>query len=193
MMRFLSTRTKASTVNKLMNKQFLRAGALVLGLVSLRAMAAPVLLEDSQSVIVKASPAKVWEVVGKYSDLTWVPLVKASQADRDNTVGSVRTLDLGGANMTETLKRYDAAKRSYTYAIDNTEANQKLVPLSDVEATIRVEPAEGGASKVSWTAHFHRLDHADQPAKGKDDEAAKQTMHGVIEAGLKGLQQRVGG
>jgi hypothetical protein len=142
------------------------AAALLTGLISVHAMAAPALLQESQSIIVKASPAKVWEVIGKFSDLTWVPLVKASQADHDNAIGSVRTLDLGGANMTESLKRYDAAKRSYTYAIENTEANQKLVPLSDVEATIKVEPAPGGTSKVSWTARFHRLDHADQPAPG---------------------------
>jgi len=165
---------------------------LLASLVAINAWAAPALLKDSQSVVVNATPDKVWDVVGKFSDLTWVPLVKASNADRGNTIGSVRTLDLGGANMTESLKRYNADKHSYTYAIDNNEANQKLVPLSDVEATIKVEPAPGGRSKVTWNAQFHRVDHGDNPAAGKDDEAAKKTMHGVIEAGLKGLQQRIG-
>ncbi|WP_295999221.1 SRPBCC family protein [Rugamonas sp.] len=164
----------------------LAAGALL----SATAWAAPQLLHASQTVDIAAAPDRVWDLVKHYSDLTWVPLVKSSASTKGNTIGSVRTLDLGGPKLTEELVKYNAQGHSYTYAIQNTADNQKVVPLSDVKATISIAPGKNGGSLVTWQAEFHRADHADAPAAGRDDAAAQGTMGGVITAGLGGLKAK---
>ena len=51
--------------------------------------AAPV-LNETRTMEIAASPAKVWSVVQQFSDMTWVPPVKSSTATQGNTVGSIR-------------------------------------------------------------------------------------------------------
>lgn len=159
-------------------------------LLAVPSWAAPNLILEQQTVEISAAPGKVWDIIKNYSDLTWVPVVKGSKATKGNTVGSIRTLEMGGPKLTEELVQYNDAARSYTYAIQNTAANQQVVPLSDVKATISVAPGKAGGSKVTWQAAFHRVDHSDTPATGHDDAAAKQTMKGVIGGGLAGLKQK---
>jgi hypothetical protein len=155
------------------------------------AQAAPTTLHEQQVVYVNAPPAKVWDTVKSFNDLTWVPLVKSSSATDGNKRGSVRRLDMGGAFLTEKLLSYDANGHNYTYQIENSEANQKVAPIRDVTSTIAVQPAIGGGSNVTWLATFRRLDASDTPAAGQDDATAKQAMGGVISTGLGGLKKKL--
>jgi carbon monoxide dehydrogenase subunit G len=147
-------------------------------------------LTETQTVDIAAKPDQVWAIVKNFSDLTWVTPVKKSTATNGNVAGSVRTLDFGGAQMTEELVAYDAGTRQYTYAIQNTPDNQKIAPVSDVKATISVAAAADGHSLVTWKATFHRVDHAANPAEGHDDASAQKTLHGVIEGGLAALKAK---
>ena len=166
-------------------------GLAVIGAVALTgvARAAAPVLHETKTVEIAAPPAKVWGVIEQFSDLTWVPPVKSSSATQGNTIGSVRTLDLGGPRLMEELKAYDAKAMTYTYVITSDPANVKVLPVTDYTSTITVKPSAAG-SLVTWTGAFKRADQGDAPAAGMDDKTATGAISGVYEAGLGGLKAR---
>jgi len=166
-------------------------GLAVIGAVALTgvARAAAPVLHETKTVEIAAPPAKVWGMIEQFSDLTWVPPVKSSSATQGNTVGSVRTLDLGGPRLMEQLKAYDAKAMTYTYVITSDPANVKVLPVTDYTSTITVKPSAAG-SLVTWTGAFKRADQGDAPAANMDDKTATGAISGVYEAGLGGLKAR---
>lgn len=162
----------------------------VIGSMNIAQAAAPVLTE-TKTIEIVAPPAKVWSVIAQFSDLTWVPPVKSSTATKGNTVGSVRTLDLGGPRLLEELKAYDAAAMTYTYVITGDPANVKTLPVTDYTSTISVKPSAAG-SLVTWTGTFKRADQGDAPASTMDDKTATTAVGGVYSAGLGGLKAKAG-
>ena len=150
--------------------------------------AAPV-LQETKTIEIAAPPAKVWSIVEQFSDLTWVPPVKSSTATQGNTIGSVRTLDLGGPRLIEELKAYDAKAMTYTYVITGDLANVKTLPVSDYTSTITVKPSATG-SLVTWAGTFKRADQGDTPAANMDDKTATGAIGGVYEAGLGALKAK---
>ena len=164
-----------------------------LAMVSVSAVRAAEQLHETQSMDIAASPAKVWGIVENFGDLTWVPPVKSSTATEGNTVGSVRTLDLGGPKLIEKLISYDPAKRSYTYVITDDPANKKALPVSHYRSVITVAPGSGDGSKVTWTGNFERADTGASPAAGMDDASAKKAVAGVYKVGLDNLKKKAEG
>jgi len=154
-------------------------GLAVIGAVALTgvARAAAPVLHETKTVEIAAPPAKVWGVIEQFSDLTWVPPVKSSSATQGNTIGSVRTLDLGGPRLMEELKAYDAKAMTYTYVITSDPANVKVLPVTDYTSTITVKPSAAG-SLVTWTGAFKRADQGDTPAAGMDDKTATGAISG---------------
>jgi mxaD protein len=157
------------------------------------AHSAGVLLREKQIVKIAAAPEKVWKAVSEFSDLTWVPAVKSSTATNGNKVGSVRTLDFGGATMTESLVKYSAAERSYEYKVPSTEANRKVAPLTDLDSVVTVKPAPDGTSLVTWEGTFRRAAHSEKPRAGADDATAKKTVSGTFASGLANLKAKTEG
>lgn len=177
-----------------MKRRALMVAALVAGgLLSLPAARAADKLHEMQSVEINASPDKVWGMIENFGDLTWVPPVKTSTATQGNTVGSVRTLDLGGPKLVEQLVSYTPAKHSYAYKITDDAANKKTLPVSNYMSTITVSPSTGTTSKVTWSGTFERADTSASPATGMDDAAAKNAVSGVYKAGLGGLKKKAEG
>ncbi len=150
-------------------------------------------LNVTKRVELHAAPAAVWSTIGNFADLTWVSLVKSSTATRGNAVGSVRTLDLGGPQLVERLTKYEPKKMRYAYAILNTPANRKVLPVSHYHSVIAVMPAAGGGSTVTWHGTFERADTSATPAAGQDDAAAVKAVTGVYETGLGDLAKKFGG
>ena len=150
--------------------------------------AAPV-LHETKTMEIAAPPAKVWGMIGQFSDLTWVPPVKTSTATQGNAVGSVRTLDLGGPRLMEQLTAYDPAAMSYSYVITKDPANVKTLPVTDYSSTISVKPS-GYRSLVTWTGAFKRADQGDAPAATADAKAALGALGGGYDAGLGGLKAK---
>ncbi len=166
-------------------------GLAVIGMtasVGIARAAAPV-LHETKTMEVAAPPAKVWGVIEQFSDMTWVPPVKSSTATEGNTVGSVRTLDLGGPRLMEQLKSYDAKGMTYTYVITSDPANVKTLPVTDYSSTITVAPSVAG-SLVTWTGTFKRADQGDAPSASMDDKTAIGAIGGVYDAGLGGLKAK---
>ena len=160
---------------------------------SLSAARAAEQLHEAQSVEIAAQPAKVWGIIENFGDLTWVPPVKSSTATEGNTVGSVRTLDLGGPKLMEQLVSYDPAKHSYTYKITDDPANKKTLPVSSYRSVITVQPGSGSGTKVTWTGNFERADTGANPTSGMDDTSAKKAVAGVYKAGLDNLKKKAEG
>lgn len=151
--------------------------------------AAPLIV--SKNAAIAAPPASVWATIGKFADLTWITsIVKASSATDGNTVGSVRTLDLGGPKLTEKLTAYDGPGMSYGYTIIDTPENRKIVPVSDYHSTLTVRPGADGGSLVSWEGRFERADTSEHPAAGQDDAAAVKAISGIYSTGLADLAKK---
>jgi hypothetical protein len=150
------------------------------------AQAAPV-LHVTKSVVVGAPAAKIWSIIGNFNTLTWVPAVKSSTATKGNTIGSVRTLNLGGPILTEQLKRYSAKGMHYSYFIQHTASNMKTLPVSDYYSTISVTKLGADKTRVTWTGSFKRVDMSAHPKAGMDDKAATTAISGVYSTGLANI------
>ena len=169
------------------------AAAAVLLALSTAAHAAAPTLSVRESTTLKAAPAQVWAVVQNFGDMSWVPPVKNTTATQGNTPGSVRTIDLGGPKLVETLRGYDAGSMSYHYTIDDTAANKATLPVSNYSSTLQVQPGADGGSVVNWSGTFQRADTSDTPKAGMDDATAQTAVKGVYQAGFAGLAKRLGG
>lgn len=144
-------------------------------------------LHVTKSVVVAAPAAKIWGIVGQFGRLTWVPAVKSSSATKGNRPGSVRTLNLGGPMVTEQLKHYSAAGMHYSYIIQPTASNMKVLPVSHYYSTISVTKLGADKTRVTWTGHFERADTAAHPKPGMDNKAAVTAISGVYSSGLANI------
>jgi hypothetical protein len=153
------------------------------------ATAAASRLSVKQSVTIAAPSDKVWGIVKNFSDMSWHPAVKSDTATNGNSVGSVRTLDLGGPKLIEQLTAYSDAKMRYSYKITDDPANVKTLPVTRYTSTISVRGTAKGTSVVTWTGSFRRADPNDPPAAGQDDATATNAVTGVYKGGLDNLKK----
>ena len=144
------------------------------------ATAAAPLLRETRSVIVHASPDRVWARIGRFGDLaSWHPDVAKSviASGSDDHAGAQRSLELkGGGHATDTLLGYDARHHRYRYAMHGG-----TLPVADFSATLGVKAAGRNRSKVSWVASFHRRDPG-------GDAAATRAVAGFLDDGLAALR-----
>ena len=154
------------------------------------AQAAAPRLTVSKTITIDAPAAKVWHAAKDFNGLnTWHPAVAADEIveGKNNTVGAVRLLTLkGGGTIKEKLLAFDAAGRSFKYAI-----LEGVLPVSDYTSTIAVKSAGKNQSSVTWTGHFKRKNVGDNPADNENDKTARDTMGGVYQAGLDNLKKIV--
>ena len=151
-----------------------------------------------ETVTINASPDKVWKVMGNFQDMSWLPGVKSTTGTGGNSTDPKNddkelahrtiTLDDGGQIM-EGLYRYDAAEHIYSYRIDKVDV--KVLPVNDYSSTIKVEPAEGGKSLVTWKGAFYRGFMNNDPPPELDDAASQAAVQKVYKAGLANLKKRV--
>jgi hypothetical protein len=150
--------------------------------------AAPKFLHEKDTITIVAPPDKVWGIIKNFADLGWVPAVKATSATNGSTVGSVRTLDLGGPKLIEQLTKYDDAKQTYSYKITADPANVATLPVTSYTSRISLRKTAKG-TVVTWTGSFKRVDPTDPPADGKDDATAVKAVNGVYTSGLANLKK----
>jgi len=154
------------------------------------AQAAAPRLTVSKTITIDAPAAKVWHAAKDFNGLnTWHPAVAADEIveGKNNTVGAVRLLTLkGGGTIKEKLLAFDAAGRSFKYAI-----LEGVLPVSDYTSTIAVKSAGKNQSSVTWTGHFKRKNVGDNPADNENDKTARDTMGGVYQGGLDNLKKIV--
>jgi mxaD protein len=147
-------------------------------------------LTVSKTITIDAPAAKVWHAAKDFNGLnTWHPAVATDEIveGKNNTVGAVRLLTLkGGGTIKEKLLAFDAAGRSFKYAI-----LEGVLPVSDYTSTFAVKSAGENRSSVTWTGHFKRKNVGDNPADNENDKTARDTMGGVYQGGLDNLKKIV--
>ena len=133
----------------------------------------------SKTTAIDATAAEVWAKVKDFNALnTWHPAVAKTEilAGENNKVGATRLLTLNdGGTIEEDLLAWDEATMTYSYNII-----QSVLPVSNYEATLTVEPITGTSTKVIWSASFNA-------GKGADDDTARNTISGIFDAGLENL------
>lgn len=151
--------------------------AAVLAMTGLAAHAEKV--KVTETVKLAAPPAQVWEKIGHFSDLSWHPAVKSTEASDGDKADSQRRLDLGGPILWEAIVSNKPAAHSYSYRILDNGSNQKVLPVTGYVSTITVKP-DGQGSEVVWSSTF-------SPAPGTEAEAARKAIAGVYRGGLDAL------
>ena len=169
-------------------------GGAVAALVALAPLAAeahgPSRKKVEEKVVINAAPEKVWAVVGNFQDMSWLPPVEKTEGKGGNEVKATRTLTLkGGATVDEELYKYSAEQRSLSYRVNKVDV--KTLPVNNYSSTIKVEPAEGGKSTVTWDGAFYRGYMNNDPPPELNDEAAVKAVSGLYKAGLESLKAKI--
>ncbi|MEE9333977.1 MAG: SRPBCC family protein [Granulosicoccaceae bacterium] len=145
----------------------------------------------TETIEIDATAEAVWEVIQNFGDANWLPMVELSSADKENEVGSVRTLTLaGGAQVIETLKTYKADKMMYKYRISDATHDVTVLPVNNYSSTLSVK-ASGDKAIVTWKGAFYRGYPNNDPPEELSDEAAVNAVTGLYQAGLAGLKELV--
>lgn len=169
----------------------LRTAALTLALLMAAPLAAtahgPTRQKVSEKVEINADPAKVWEAIGEFGDMSWHPAVAKTEGGGD-AAGAKRTLTLqSGGVIEEKLGKHDAAGMSYSYEITNVETS--VLPVTNYSSTLSVK-GESGKSTVEWKGAFYRGYVNNDPPPELSDEAAVKAVTGVYRAGLDALKAK---
>lgn len=141
-----------------------------------------------EKITIDAPVDAVWAQVKDFDALAkWHPAVAESPADKGNTEGSVRTVKIkGGGSLVESLERYNAEGKSYTYRAKDGGA----LPVTNYTSTITVS-GDGAKSTVEWRGAFYRGFPNNDPPPDQNDEAAVKAVTGVYQAGLANLKSLI--
>ena len=141
-----------------------------------------------EKITIDAPADAVWAQIKDFDALAkWHPAVAESPADKGNTEGSVRTVKIkGGGSLVESLERYNAEGRSYTYRAKDGGA----LPVTNYTSTITVS-GDGAKSTVEWRGAFYRGFPNNDPPPDQNDEAAVKAVTGVYQSGLANLKKLV--
>ncbi|WP_410218403.1 SRPBCC family protein [Paracoccus sp. (in: a-proteobacteria)] len=170
----------------------------VLGLAGVASAHGPARLKTEHSVVLDATPAEVWEVIGQFDDMDWHPAIASTRmepegapADVPDESTRVLTLvsDSGTPTITEQLMAVDNDKMSYRYMI--TEVDTAVLPVTNYSSTLQVKDNAGHA-EVVWKGGFYRGFPNNDPPAELNDDAAMAAVDGIYQAGLDALAERFG-
>ena len=107
------------------------------------------------AVDVAAAPDAVWTVIGNFQDMSWHPAIFSTKGEGGNAIDATRVLTLekeGGPTISEVLYKYDAAKMSYSYRIN--EVDVAVLPVTNYSSHLTVTPTAAGGSHIEWRGAF---------------------------------------
>ena len=123
----------------------------------------------------EASAGDVWEKLGDFAELGWMPGVGSVEVEGEG-IGAVRSIAMGPAKIVERLEAHDNDARSLSYSI-----TEGPVPVIDYLATITVSEV-GSGCHVGWTAKFSTPD-------GVPAEAVVPALEGAYGGALDALKK----
>ncbi|WP_020180103.1 SRPBCC family protein [Methylopila sp. M107] len=131
--------------------------------------------EVTDTIEIKASPAKVW--AASADDFCGIAKFHpAIEKCALSAGGKTRTLSLkGGGTIVENLTAHKDGS-SYSYVIV-----ESPLPVADYKSTFSVK-GSGDTSMVTWTGSFE--------PKGADEAAAKKVIAGIYAGGLAALKAK---
>ncbi|WP_113487654.1 SRPBCC family protein [Rhizobium cremeum] len=145
------------------------------------------------AVDVAAAPDAVWAVIGNFQDMSWHPAVFSTTGEGGNAIDATRVLTLekeGGPTISEVLYKYDAAKMSYSYRIN--EVDIAVLPVTNYSSHLTVTPTASGGSHIEWRGAFYRGYPNNDPPENLNDAAAIAAVTAVYKAGLDALEKKFG-
>ena len=145
-----------------------------------------------KTMVIKASPVKVWAIVKDFGNMqTWHPGIASDKLeqkkDENGEMATFRTLTLkSGGEIYEKLRSADDATMKMKYEIVSG-----VAPVADYNAFMTVTAGPGaGESTVTWVGRFYRTYKLNPPIPaGQDDETAVNFITGVFDSGLAGLKK----
>ncbi|SDZ81313.1 SRPBCC family protein [Rubrimonas cliftonensis] len=147
----------------------------------------------TETVAVAAAPDAVWARIGNFQDMSWHPAVAQTTGEGGNAIDATRELRLGdpqGPTIDEVLYKYDAAKRTYSYRIEQVELT--TLPVSNYSAHLTVKDGPNGGSVIEWRGAFYRGFPNNDPPPELSDEAVVNAVTSVYRLGLDALQAEFG-
>lgn len=142
-----------------------------------------------ESIDIAAPPEKVWGIVKDFGNIAdWNPAVLKSVGTGGNENNATRTITLKTGEIVEGLDYYSEQEMDMLYRLSKEKVN--VLPVSSYTAELKVEPGDGGGSRVTWMARLYRADTGNEPAPDKNDAAAIKAMKAFLSEGLKGLKAK---
>lgn len=145
----------------------------------------------SKEIVIQATPAKVWALVGEYSAMQkWHPEVLASsleiKPDEDEKTVIYRTLTLkNGGSIIERQRETQAGEMKLGAVL--VHGNLAVSNYSDA---ITVKPSlVAGESVVTWVGRFNNKANLMQAPAGQDNAAAIAAVDAWYDAGLTNLKK----
>ena len=138
--------------------------------------------EVKVSETIAAPAAKVWELLGDFGGVTkWGGAMLQSCQVEGEGVGAVRRIGLpGGLEIAERLEGYDAAKRSFSYAI----IGKSPIPIKDYVSVCTVVETGANECRVDWNGTFE--------PDGVAEEQAQGMVRGIYVGGIAGVRKLLG-
>lgn len=143
----------------------------------------------TQTIEVNAPPAKVWERIKEFNDVSWHPDVAKTEGTGGNAVETARLVTLkSGGEMAEQLYKYDAKKMTYATLLPHVDV--KVLPVTNYSSYLTVKPGKTPETAlVEWRAAFYRGDPNGNPPPDLNDEAAIKAVTVFVQSGLEGIKK----
>jgi hypothetical protein len=145
-------------------------------------------LTTGKKLEVKADPAKIddekkalWDRFGGWCAIAeWHPAVKSCTESKEGDA-DFRTLTLKDGGVIKE-KLLDKNGTSYRYAIV-----ESPLPVKNYEAAFSVTPDDDDEDEINivWAATY-------DPADGKDDKEARNTIDGIFKDGIASIKEKLG-
>lgn len=145
-----------------------------------------------ESIVINATPEKVWAIVQNFHDMSWDPDIVSTDGDGDNNVNSTRTLHLKtGGELVQVLESYKPEKRTYSVFMPHNDP--AVLAVADFSSQILVTASDNGTSTVEYRAAGYRGDPNGDPPEALNDASAITAMRAYVLDGLNGLKKKVEG
>ena len=104
------------------------------------------MLKITQQVAIKLPATQVWETVGDFSNLSWLPSIESCQLiQQDGELPQRRVTTVDGKVITENCLSYNQTLRFYQYTLDSPK------PLQSYASTLRVITQTENSCCVEWS------------------------------------------
>ena len=141
----------------------------------------------SETILIKASASKVWEIVKNFKDFKWNDDVKNCSAS-DNKIGSERVIEfVDGSIVKQKLEKLNDEKLMIGWRV--IETDNKMLPVNSYAAKIFITPKDENTSQVKYKAGFYRGFMGNDPPEELNDENSKKKVENFIKKSLSGLKK----
>jgi hypothetical protein len=135
----------------------------------------------TESVTLAADPELLWKQLGRFGSVgDWHPLLDFVEVFGKGTRATRIAHAKVGGDQVERLRALDPRRHVYRYSMERTS-----MPVRDYTGEFRIEPADGAASRITWSAQFELTADGD----GRTVEAVRHFLH----AGIENLKSIYGG